>query len=145
MDDESRVCGERGPREGVVLYGEMWNSVINGVELNGRPDEMLELVPKLVTLYSTFDLLSDAIFVAESLCALHPLPWNVVISAYVRNRRCRDALEIYEQMLGLGIRLWKKSLVVKIVVKQGVQNTNNKLMAEELKRLTAIQMEKISR
>ncbi|GAB2219620.1 hypothetical protein Drorol1_Dr00007257 [Drosera rotundifolia] len=34
------------------------------------------------------------------------------------------------------IRLWEKSLVVKIAVKQGVQNTNNKLMAEELKRLT---------
>ncbi|KAL9256161.1 CRM-domain containing factor CFM3, chloroplastic/mitochondrial-like protein [Drosera capensis] len=34
------------------------------------------------------------------------------------------------------IRLWEKSLVVKIAVKQGVQNTNNKLMADELKRLT---------
>jgi CRS1 / YhbY (CRM) domain len=31
------------------------------------------------------------------------------------------------------LKLWEKSLVVKIVVKRGVQNTNNKLMAEELK------------
>ncbi|GAB2292862.1 hypothetical protein Dimus_027095 [Dionaea muscipula] len=34
------------------------------------------------------------------------------------------------------ISLWEKSLVVKIAVKQGIQNTNNKLMAEEIKRLT---------
>ncbi|XP_042461830.1 CRM-domain containing factor CFM3, chloroplastic/mitochondrial-like isoform X1 [Zingiber officinale] len=34
------------------------------------------------------------------------------------------------------LKLWEKSLVVKIAVKQGVQNTNNKLMAEELKALT---------
>lgn len=31
------------------------------------------------------------------------------------------------------IKLWEKSLVVKIAVKRGVQNTNNELMAEELK------------
>lgn len=34
------------------------------------------------------------------------------------------------------IKLWEKSLVVKIAVKRGIQNTNNKLMAEELKTLT---------
>ncbi|KAJ8553438.1 hypothetical protein K7X08_024116 [Anisodus acutangulus] len=34
------------------------------------------------------------------------------------------------------IKLWEKSLVVKIAVKRGVQNTNNKLMADELKILT---------
>ncbi|KAK6921177.1 RNA-binding, CRM domain [Dillenia turbinata] len=34
------------------------------------------------------------------------------------------------------IKLWEKSLVVKIAVKRGIQNTNNKLMAEELKSLT---------
>lgn len=34
------------------------------------------------------------------------------------------------------IKLWEKSLVVKIAVKRGIQNTNNKLMAEELKILT---------
>ncbi|MQL77590.1 hypothetical protein Taro_010002 [Colocasia esculenta] len=31
------------------------------------------------------------------------------------------------------VKLWEKSLVVKIAVKRGIQNTNNKLMAEELK------------
>ncbi|XP_051147774.1 CRM-domain containing factor CFM3A, chloroplastic/mitochondrial [Andrographis paniculata] len=34
------------------------------------------------------------------------------------------------------VKLWEKSLLVKIAVKRGIQNTNNKLMAEELKRLT---------
>ncbi|GMN56733.1 hypothetical protein TIFTF001_025850 [Ficus carica] len=34
------------------------------------------------------------------------------------------------------IKLWEKSVVAKIAVKQGIQNTNNKLMAEELKNLT---------
>ncbi|KAL3512245.1 hypothetical protein ACH5RR_024962 [Cinchona calisaya] len=34
------------------------------------------------------------------------------------------------------IKLWEKSLIVKIAVKCGIQNTNNKLMAEELKNLT---------
>ncbi|KAK3440453.1 hypothetical protein EUGRSUZ_B00725 [Eucalyptus grandis] len=34
------------------------------------------------------------------------------------------------------IKLWEKSSVVKIAVKRGIQNTNNKLMADELKDLT---------
>lgn len=31
------------------------------------------------------------------------------------------------------VKLWAKSLVAKIAVKRGIQNTNNKLMAEEIK------------
>lgn len=34
------------------------------------------------------------------------------------------------------IKLWERSLVAKIAVKRGIQNTNNKLMSEELKNLT---------
>ncbi|PKA61453.1 Chloroplastic group IIA intron splicing facilitator CRS1, chloroplastic [Apostasia shenzhenica] len=34
------------------------------------------------------------------------------------------------------LRLWETNLIAKIAVKRGVQNTNNKLMAEELKNLT---------
>ncbi|KAJ9174041.1 hypothetical protein P3X46_017113 [Hevea brasiliensis] len=34
------------------------------------------------------------------------------------------------------LQLWEKSLVAKIAVKRGIQNTNNKLMADELKALT---------
>lgn len=36
------------------------------------------------------------------------------------------------------VKLWEKSLVAKIAVKRGIQNTNNKLMAEELKVLKLI-------
>jgi len=31
------------------------------------------------------------------------------------------------------LKLWEKSLVAKIAVKPGIQNTNNELMSEELK------------
>ncbi|PON35204.1 RNA-binding, CRM domain containing protein, partial [Trema orientale] len=34
------------------------------------------------------------------------------------------------------VKLWGKSAIAKIAIKQGVQNTNNERMAEELKRLT---------
>ncbi|KAJ1379536.1 YhbY-like superfamily, partial [Sesbania bispinosa] len=34
------------------------------------------------------------------------------------------------------LKLWEKSLIAKIAVKRGIQNTNNKIMAEELKTLT---------
>lgn len=31
------------------------------------------------------------------------------------------------------LKLWEKSLIAKIAVKRGIQNTNNKLMADEIK------------
>ncbi|GMG99328.1 hypothetical protein Nepgr_001168 [Nepenthes gracilis] len=62
------------------------------------------LIPKLVTFYSTFNLLSDARVVAECSHILHPLSWNVVMSAYIGNGHCKEALDIYKQMLSLGIR-----------------------------------------
>lgn len=31
------------------------------------------------------------------------------------------------------LQIWEKSLIAKIAVKRGIQNTNNKLMADELK------------
>ncbi|XP_057447041.1 CRM-domain containing factor CFM3, chloroplastic/mitochondrial isoform X2 [Lotus japonicus] len=34
------------------------------------------------------------------------------------------------------LKLWEKSLLAKIAIKRGIQNTNNKLMADELKTLT---------
>ncbi|CAN4088844.1 unnamed protein product [Withania somnifera] len=52
---------------------------------------------------------------------------------------CHFALGRNRNLQGLAaaiIKLWEKSLVVKIAVKRGIQNTNNKLMAEELKILT---------
>lgn len=52
---------------------------------------------------------------------------------------CHFALGRNRKHQGLAaaiIKLWEKSLVVKVAVKRGIQNTNNKLMAEELKNLT---------
>ncbi|KAG6675702.1 hypothetical protein I3842_15G116900 [Carya illinoinensis] len=56
-----------------------------------------------------------------------------------RSLPCHFALGRNRNHQGLAsaiIKLWEKSLVVKIAVKRGIQNTNNKLMAEEIKNLT---------
>ncbi|CAI8619850.1 unnamed protein product [Vicia faba] len=52
---------------------------------------------------------------------------------------CHFALGRNRNLQGLAcaiLKLWEKSLVAKIAVKLGVQNTNNELMALELKKLT---------
>uniref|UniRef100_A0A0E0DUI6 CRM-domain containing factor CFM3, chloroplastic/mitochondrial n=1 Tax=Oryza meridionalis TaxID=40149 RepID=A0A0E0DUI6_9ORYZ len=56
-----------------------------------------------------------------------------------RNLPCHFALGRNRNHQGLAaaiVKLWEKSLVVKIAVKRGIQNTNNKLMSEEIKNLT---------
>uniref|UniRef100_A0A7N0RCK6 CRM domain-containing protein n=1 Tax=Kalanchoe fedtschenkoi TaxID=63787 RepID=A0A7N0RCK6_KALFE len=56
-----------------------------------------------------------------------------------RSLPCHFALGRNRNHQGLAaaiIKLWEKSLVVKIAVKRGIQNTNNKLMAEEIQSLT---------
>ncbi|KAK1298050.1 hypothetical protein QJS10_CPB14g00344 [Acorus calamus] len=53
-----------------------------------------------------------------------------------RSLPCHFALGRNRNHHGLAaaiLELWEQSLVVKIAVKRGIQNTNNKLMAEELK------------
>ncbi|KAM0904485.1 hypothetical protein ACQ4PT_017954 [Festuca glaucescens] len=53
-----------------------------------------------------------------------------------RNLPCHFALGRNRNHQGLAaaiVKLWEKSLVVKIAVKRGIQNTNNKLMSEEIK------------
>lgn len=57
------------------------------------------LVAKLVTFYTSFDLLRDAHFIVEDSNARHVVPWNVLISAYVREGFCREALSAYKQMV----------------------------------------------
>ncbi|TKY44715.1 Chloroplastic group IIA intron splicing facilitator CRS1 [Spatholobus suberectus] len=57
----------------------------------------------------------------------------------VKSLPCHFALGRNRNHQGLAcaiLKLWEKSLVAKIAVKRGIQNTNNKLMAEELKMLT---------
>ncbi|KAL5817983.1 hypothetical protein ACOSQ3_026361 [Xanthoceras sorbifolium] len=56
-----------------------------------------------------------------------------------RSLPCHFALGRNRNHQGLAaaiIKLWEKSLVAKIAVKRGIQNTNNKLMSEEIKKLT---------
>ncbi|XAR51288.1 hypothetical protein NMG60_11005882 [Bertholletia excelsa] len=58
---------------------------------------------------------------------------------HAKSLPCHFALGRNRNHQGLAaaiIKLWEKSLVAKIAVKRGIQNTNNKLMAEELKQLT---------
>ncbi|KZV41767.1 pentatricopeptide repeat-containing protein [Dorcoceras hygrometricum] len=56
------------------------------------------LVPKLVSFYTSFDFLEDAHFVTASSNILHPLPWNVLISSYVRKGLFGEAIFAYKQM-----------------------------------------------
>ncbi|XP_031249163.1 pentatricopeptide repeat-containing protein At1g71490 [Pistacia vera] len=62
------------------------------------------LVPKMVTFYSTFNLLIDAHVVVDNSSILHPLPWNMLISLYVRNGLFAEAFGAYKQMGSRGIR-----------------------------------------
>ncbi|XP_017980717.1 PREDICTED: pentatricopeptide repeat-containing protein At1g71490 [Theobroma cacao] len=62
------------------------------------------LVPKLVTFYSTFNLLDDAQVVTENCNFLHPLPWNLLISSFVKNDLFEEALSAYCKMVNKGIR-----------------------------------------
>ncbi|XP_077231647.1 tetratricopeptide repeat (TPR)-like superfamily protein [Tasmannia lanceolata] len=62
------------------------------------------LVSKLVTFYSSFGLLIDAHTIVENSNAKHAVPWNVLISAYIRNGFCEEALGAYKQMVKMGIR-----------------------------------------
>ncbi|KAL6176624.1 hypothetical protein ACLB2K_053257 [Fragaria x ananassa] len=62
------------------------------------------LVPKLVTFYSSFNSHGDAHIVVENSNVLHPLPWNLLISSYVKDELLNEALATYEQMVKRGIR-----------------------------------------
>ncbi|GAA0156833.1 hypothetical protein LIER_14228 [Lithospermum erythrorhizon] len=58
---------------------------------------------------------------------------------HAKSLPCHFALGRNRHHQGLAaaiIKLWEKSLVVKIAVKRGIQNTNNKIMADEIKMLT---------
>lgn len=57
------------------------------------------LVPKLVSYYTTFDLIDDAHFVVADSNILHPLPWNILISSYASKGRYEEAIFTYKQMV----------------------------------------------
>lgn len=80
--------------------GKQLHSHIISLGLEKHPD----LVPKLITFYTTFDLLVDARTVTEVSNFLHPLPWNLLISSYVRNGLIDGAISTFQHMLNKGIR-----------------------------------------
>ncbi|KAF5176670.1 Pentatricopeptide repeat-containing protein [Thalictrum thalictroides] len=67
-------------------------------------EQSLVLVPKLITFYSTFGHLGDAHIITENSNVVHSLPWNLLISAYVKNGLSGKAIFAYKQMVGMGIR-----------------------------------------
>ncbi|XP_041009096.1 pentatricopeptide repeat-containing protein At1g71490-like [Juglans microcarpa x Juglans regia] len=62
------------------------------------------LVPKLVTFYSSFNLLVEASIITQNSGIFHPLPWNLLISSYVRNELFGEALSAFKHMVDRGIR-----------------------------------------
>ncbi|KAI4305157.1 hypothetical protein L6164_028543 [Bauhinia variegata] len=62
------------------------------------------LVPRLVTLYTRLNLLADAHIVAENSNILQPLPWNLLISSYVRNGLFVEAISAYKKMLNKQVK-----------------------------------------
>ncbi|OWM67513.1 hypothetical protein CDL15_Pgr028376 [Punica granatum] len=62
------------------------------------------LAPRLVRFYSAFNLLVDAHTSARNSNILHPLPWNLLISSYVRNESYEEVISVYKDMLSKGIR-----------------------------------------
>ncbi|KAL3507338.1 hypothetical protein ACH5RR_032720 [Cinchona calisaya] len=84
----------------LLQEGEQLHARVIGLGLEEHP----ALVPKLITLYTTFDLLDDARTLTEVSNFLHPLPWNLLISSYVRHGLSDEAISIFQQMLSRGIR-----------------------------------------
>lgn len=62
------------------------------------------LVPKLVTFYASFSLYNNACFLVENSNIRYPLPWNLLISLYVRDGFYAEALCVYKQMQSRRIR-----------------------------------------
>ncbi|KAM7255059.1 hypothetical protein ACFE04_020300 [Oxalis oulophora] len=61
------------------------------------------LVPELVTFYTSFSLFKDADIIVRNSNSLLPRPWNILISSYVRNNLCEEALSRYNQMKSNGV------------------------------------------
>lgn len=85
---------------GALPEGKQLHAHIISLGLEGH----LTLVPKLVTFYAAFNLLADARFIAVTSNILHPLPWNILISSYVKRGCNEEAILAFQQMVNEGIR-----------------------------------------
>uniref|UniRef100_A0A162A6S1 Pentatricopeptide repeat-containing protein n=1 Tax=Daucus carota subsp. sativus TaxID=79200 RepID=A0A162A6S1_DAUCS len=62
------------------------------------------LVPKLVTFYANLDVLDYGKIIVCSSGIKDPLSWNLLISGYVRNGFCGEAISMYRVMVEKGVR-----------------------------------------
>ncbi|CAL1385166.1 unnamed protein product [Linum trigynum] len=83
-----------------VCQGRQLHSHVISLGLDRHP----VLVPKLVTFYSNFDFVVDSHSIVENANIMHPLPWNLLISAYVGNGMYQESLSAYKQMVSKGVR-----------------------------------------
>ncbi|XP_019707967.1 pentatricopeptide repeat-containing protein At1g71490 [Elaeis guineensis] len=83
--------------------GQQLHALVLSLGLSDNP----YLVFKLTSLYSAFDLLADAHAVVEGAIKMQTLPWNLLLSAYVRNGCWEDAILAYKQMVERGVRVDK--------------------------------------
>lgn len=79
---------------GKLLHGFVISS---GFERDG------DMVRRIVDLYTKFDFVDEARVVVETSYVSNVLPWNLVISCYVKNGMFYDALLVYKRMLFRGI------------------------------------------
>ncbi|KAL8524618.1 hypothetical protein ACS0TY_014281 [Phlomoides rotata] len=82
-------------REGKQLHAQV---ITWGLQHNSA------LVPKLVSYYAAFDFIDDAHTIVANSNILSSLPWNILISSYVRKGCFEDAIYTYKQMCCKGIR-----------------------------------------
>lgn len=66
--------------------------------------ENYALVPKLVSFYAAFDFIDDVHTIVANSNILSPLPWNILISSYVRRGCFDEAIYAYKQMCCKQIR-----------------------------------------
>lgn len=62
------------------------------------------LVSRLITFYANVNLLADAHIATENSNCLDPLPWNLLISSYVRSGYLLEAISAYKQMMNKQVK-----------------------------------------
>ena len=76
-----------------LLQGKQLHAHIISLGLHSNPF----LISRLSSFYSTVRLLSDAKTIVEDSNTKHALPWNLLISAYVRNGFSLDAIFVLKK------------------------------------------------
>lgn len=83
-----------------LLQGKQLHAQIVSLGLHHHP----VLVPRLVNFYTAFDLVSEASVLVRTSDVSRPFAWNLLISCHVRNGLCKEAISIFREMLGKGVK-----------------------------------------